>query len=214
MHTRNPKLPTVSLSTLRSLEIDHRYLSPRQWASLLHHLMGPDLEAIYIRGQPTIQAVSKFLAQCSHLRTLHFKARWATRGQPFRSSGFPHKTIQMPLLSEIEGPPYHIQAILKCLLCVPDTLTIKMDSDLGMTYSQYVHAALASMSLCGSRMHLEISIPPRYVQDHNVELDQGDMKSLATIALPEVAALELLFPPISERVLLACTHLFVKCITN
>lgn len=207
--TRKLKLPTVSLSYLRSLEIDHHYFSPRQWSSLLPHVIGPNLEALYIRGQPTIQSLSKFLSRHSHIITLHFNSRWATHAQCIRSSGFPHKTLQMPQLSEMAGPPCHLHAALKCLSSVPDTLNIIMKPDFGMAYPQYVRSVLASVSLCGPYVRLEIHLPTRYALDHKLSLNRSEMQALATIALPEVASLEISFPSMNERYLLVCLF-FVK----
>jgi hypothetical protein len=110
----------------------------------------------------------------------------------------------MLLLSEIEGPPRHLQALLKCVSRVPDKLAVKVTHDLEMTYLQYVHGVLGIVSLCGPHLRLAICLPARYTLDHHTNLDQGDMESLATIPLPEVASLEILFPSISEKKLLVC----------
>jgi hypothetical protein len=205
--THKLKLPTVSLSYLRSLDIDHHYLSPRQWSCLLPHVIGPNLEALYIRGQPTIQSLSKFLSRHSHITTLHFNSRWATHAQCIKSSGLPHKTLQMPRLSEMAGPPCHLHAALKCLSSVPDTLNIIMEPNFGMTYPQYVRSVLASVSLCGPHVHLEIHLPTRYTLDHKMSLNQSEMQALTTIVLPEVVSLEISFPSMSERYLLVCLFL-------
>ena len=110
----------------------------------------------------------------------------------------------MLLLSEIEGPPRHLQAFLKCVSHVPDKLAVKVGHDLEMTYPQYVHGVLGVVSLCGPHLRLAICLPARYSLDHYMNLNQGDMVSLATICLPEVASLEISFPSISEENLLVC----------
>jgi hypothetical protein len=120
----------------------------------------------------------------------------------------------MPLLSEMEGPPCHLRALLRCLSHVPDALTIKAGLDSRMTYVQYVRSVLGSVSLCRSHVHLEIYLPARYVLDPNVKLDQVEMKSLAAITLPEIVSLEITFPSMSERVLLVCCHPFAEGIAN
>ena len=83
-----------------------------------------------------------------------------------------------------------------------------------MTYVQYVRNVLDSVSLCGSHVHLEIHLPAHYVLDHNVKLDQVEMKSLTAITLPEIASLEITFPSMSERILLVCCHPFAEGIAN
>ena len=208
------KLPTVSLLHLRSLDIDHQYLSARQWSSLLLHLTGPGLESLFIRGQPTINALCKFLSRHRDIHRLHFTPRWAKHTHCMKLSGSPRETLHMPLLSEMEGPPCHLRALLKCLSHVLDALTIKAGLDSRMTYMQYVRNVLRSVSLCGPHVHLEIHLPARYVAAHNVKLDQVEMKSLAVIALPEITSLEISFPSVSERVLLVCSHLFAICIAK
>jgi hypothetical protein len=62
------------------------------------------------------------------------------------------------LLSEIEGPPCRLQAILKCLSHAPGALTVKIESDFGMTYSQYVCAVLDLASRCGPHANLKIHL--------------------------------------------------------
>jgi hypothetical protein len=201
------KLPTISLLHLKSLDIDHQYLSARQWSSLLFHLTGRGLEALFIRGQPTIHALSKFLSRHSHIRRLRFTSRWANHTRCMKP-GSPQEIFYMPLLSEMEGPPCHLQALLSCFSRVPDALTIKAGQDSRMTYMQYVRGVLRSVNLCGPHVHLEIHFPARYVLNDNVELNQSEMKSLTAITLPEVASLEISFPPISEGVLLVGSCLY------
>src|SRR5260370_25416222 len=97
----------------------------------------------------------------------------------------------MPQFLEIDGPLCHLQVFLKNFLSPPAEITIKMDCDLAMTYTQYVRSVLHSVSLCGPQVHLEIRLLAYY--DLNV-LDRVEMKSLASIALPEVASLNISFP--------------------
>jgi hypothetical protein len=206
-HTRTMKLPTTSLSHLSSLDVDNQYLSPHQWSFLLSHLAGP-LETLSIRGQPTIHALSKFLSRHPNVRKLHFYPRWAAHNRCISPSGCPQK-IQMLQLSEIEGPPCHLRALLRCLSPAPVALTIKMGCDLAMTYKQYVRNAFRSVSLCGPRVHLEIRLTSYYDRDYMV-LEQSEIKSLRTITLPEVASLEIAFPSMSEGRLLVRSHLLGK----
>jgi hypothetical protein len=208
------KLPTISLSHLRSLDIDHQYLSARQWSSLLLRLTGPTLEALFIRGQSTINALCKFLSRHCGIRMLSFAPRWAKHAHCMKLSGYPQGILHMPLLSEMDGPPCHLHALLRCLSHVPDALTIKAGLDSRMTYVQYVRNVLGSLRLCRSHVHLEIHLPARYVLDHNVKLNQVEMKSLTAIALPEIASLEISFPSMSERLLLVCSHPFVEGIAK
>lgn len=204
------KLPYVSLSHLRLLDIDHHYLSTWQWSSLLLRLTAPGLEALFIRGRSTIHTLCKFISRHCDLRRLQFTPRWGKHTSCIKLSGLPQETLRMPLLSEIEGPPCYLQALLQCLSYVPDALTIKAGLDSRMTYQQYVRSVLGSVSLCGPGVHLEIHLT-RYVLDHSVELDQ---KSLTATTFPQVASLEISFPSMSKRVLLVCFCLFMKCIYN
>jgi hypothetical protein len=197
------KLPTVLLASLRSLHIDHQYLSAQQWSSLLPRVTSPKLEEFFIRGCPTIQALSKFLSRHHHIRVLHFKSRWAMHNRCIKPSGFSHGNVSMPLLSEIDGPPCHVQAVLMCLSHVPDALTITMESDLEMTYTQYVRTVINSVIMSGPHSHLEIHLPTRYFLNHNLELTP---KSFSTLGSPEVASLMIFFPSISKTLLLVCSQ--------
>lgn len=198
-----PRLTTMSLAHLRSLDIDNQYFSAQHWSSLLCRLMGPNLETLSIRGQPTIRAISQFLSRHSHINTFHFQPRWGTHDQCIKSGAFPQR-IKMAQLSEINGPPRHLMALLQCLSPASPALTLKMGCDRTMTYPQYVHTVLRSVGLCGPYVHLEIRLPPCY----DLVLDWKEMESLHTITLPEVVSLEISFPPLSERDLLVCFHTF------
>jgi hypothetical protein len=207
-HSPKRKLPIVSLSYLRSLHIDNQYFSPQQWSSLLSCLTGPDLEAFAIRGQPTIHALSKFLSRHPRIEKLHFADRWALHTQCIRSSGT-RDSLRLPMLSEIEGPPCHLQAILKCLSHAQSALTVKVASDFGMSYLQYVRAVLDLVSLCGPHTNLNIHLS-RYRDDNELTLRQ--LKPLRNIKLPEVASLTIYFPSMSEKSLLVCLRCsFTKC---
>jgi hypothetical protein len=206
-----PKLPTMQLPCLRSLHIENQYLTAQEWSSLLPRLTCPDLEALHIRGRPTIRALSEFLSRHDRVEKLHIASRWAVH-TPCIRSGLPRNTLQLPLLSEIEGPPCHLQAVLKCLSCVADGVTIKIESSLEMTYSQYVRAILVSVGLCGPHVNVKIRLS-RYVLDHDNKLTSHQVKSLSNIKLPEVASLEINFPSMSERSLLVCPHSFAECVT-
>jgi hypothetical protein len=85
-----------------------------------------------------------------------------------------------------------------------------MGSDLALAYVQYVRVVLRSVSLCGPQVRLEIRLPSFYGLDHNMTLDQREMKSLSAILLPEVASLEISFPSMSKGRLLVCSHPFGK----
>lgn len=111
----------------------------------------------------------------------------------------------MAQLAEIDGPPCHLRALLKCLASASATLTLKMDYDRAMTYPQYVRAILCSVSLCRSQVCVEIHLPSCY----DLVLDQRTMESFSTITLPEVVSLEITFPSMSERRLLVCFHAYV-----
>lgn len=136
----------------------------------MSHLTGPGLGALSIRGQPTIHALSKFLSWHSNISRLQFNPHWVTHNQCISSSGCPQK-IQMPQLSEIDGPPCHLLALLRRLSLTPAALTIKMGPDLALTYAQYVCAVLCSMSLCGPQVRLEIRLSSCYDLDHNMMLN-------------------------------------------
>ena len=197
----SPKLeqPIVTLSHLRSLDINNQYFSPQQWSSLLPYLTGPDLEALFIRGQPTIRTLSKFLSRHSQTKKLRFAPSWGIH--TIRSLSIPHNSLRLPLLTEMEGPPRHLQAILRCFERVPDALTIKIESDFRMTYLQYVRAVLDLVSLCGHHYNLKIHLY-RYHDNNKLALHQ--LKSLSNITLPEVATLEISFASMSKRSFLVC----------
>jgi hypothetical protein len=101
----------------------------------------------------------------------------------------------------MEGPPRHLQAILRCFERVPDALTIKIESDFRMTYLQYVRAVLDLVSLCGHHYNLKIHLY-RYHDNNKLALHQ--LKSLSNITLPEVATLEISFASMSKRSFLVC----------
>jgi len=197
-------LPTISLSHLRILDIDHQYLFAWQWSSLLLHLIGPGLKALFIKGQPTIYTLCKFLSQHHHICRLHFTPHWAKHTHYMKLSGCPKEILQLPLLSEMEGPPCHLQALLRCLKCVPDALAIKVGLDSRMAYSQYIYGVLGSVSLCGPHVHLEIHLSACYALDYNLELNQSEIKTLSIITLLEVVSLDISFPSMSARCLLVC----------
>ncbi|KIM80262.1 hypothetical protein PILCRDRAFT_9796 [Piloderma croceum F 1598] len=193
------KLAAVSVCHLRTLDIDNQYFSPRQWSYLLQHLTGPELESICIRGQLSISAMFKFLSRHPHISRLRLHSCWGAHDQCIK----PIKSlleIQMPNLSEIEGPPCYVRALLKCILPTSPTLTIKMACDQAMTYPQYVRAVLCSMGQCRAPVRLEIRLTFFY---HPL-LDPKGLKSLCTIPLPQVTSLEISFPPTSESQILAC----------
>jgi hypothetical protein len=202
------KLATVSMSHLRTLEIDNQYFSPRQWSHLLRHLTGPELETICIRGQPSISTLSKFLSRHSHIGRLCFQPRWATHDQCIKPIEHLPK-IQMAKLSEIEGPPCHMRALLKCILPTSPALTINMGRDRAMSYPQYVRAVMRSVSGCRVPIRLEI----RLTHCHPL-LDQKGLESLCTISSPQVTSLEISFPSMSENMVLVCFLLLFSPLFN
>jgi len=198
----SPKLATVSMSHLRTLEIDNQYFSQRQWSYLLRHLAGPELETICIRGQPSISALSKFLSRHSHINRLRFQPRWATHDQCIKPIEHLSK-IRMAKLSELEGPPCHIRALLKFILPTSPVLTINMGRDRAMSYLQYVRAVMCSVSRCRAPARLQI----RLTTCHPL-LDQKALESLCTISSLQVTSLEISFPSMSENNILVCYPLF------
>jgi hypothetical protein len=195
----------VSVFNLRSLTIDNQYFYAQQWSSLLSHLTGQGLETLCIRGKPSIVALSKFLSRHPHIRNLRFQPRWATRDHCIKSKVFPHQ-IQMPQLSEIEGPPCHLRALLRCLLPTSPKLKIKIGCDSAMTYPEYIQAVLRSVRLCRPGVYLEIRLPSHY----DPVFHQKAMQSPRNTSLPEVASLEIAFPPMSEGHLLVFFHPLFK----
>jgi hypothetical protein len=193
------KLAAVTVSHLRTLDIDNQYFSPRQWSSLLQHLTGPELESICIRGRLSISAMFKFLSRHPHIRRLRLYSCWGAHDQCVKPIQFLPE-ILMPNLSEIEGPPCHVRALLKCILPTSPMLTIKMASDRVMTYPQYVHAVLHSMGQCRAPVRLEI----RLTFFCHLLLDQKGLKSLCAIPLPQVTSLEISFPPMSDSQIVVC----------
>jgi hypothetical protein len=193
------KLAAVTVSHLRTLDIDNQYFSPRQWSSLLQHLTGPELESICIRGRLSISAMFKFLSRHPHIRRLRLYSCWGAHDQCVKPIQFLPE-ILMPNLSEIEGPLCHVRALLKCILPTLPMLTIKMASDQVMTYPQYVRAVLHSMGQCRAPVRLEICLT---FFCHPL-LDQKGLKSLCAIPLPQVTSLEISFPPMSESQIVVC----------
>jgi hypothetical protein len=200
------KLGIISLSNLRSLNIDNQYFSPRHWSSLLRHLTGPNLQTISIRGQPTIHTLSEFISRHSNISRLRFQPRFTTHNRCMKLVEVPAKVRMMTQLSEIDGPPCHVRALLKCLWPTSAALTIKMGYDRAMTYPQYVRAVLHAVSLCSkSHVHLEIHLLSCY----DLVLDQKGIVSITSVTLPEVASLEISFPSMSERCLLVCINVYI-----
>jgi hypothetical protein len=199
--SRTLQLPKVSMSYLRSLKIDNQYFYSRQWSSLLSHLTCQGLETLYIRGKPSITVVSKFLSRHPHIRKLRFQPRWATRDHCIKSEVV-RQRIQMSQLSEIEGPPCHLLALLRCLSPTSAKLSIKIGSDWAMTYLEYVRAVFRLVRLCRPGIHLEIRLPSHY----NPVFHQKAMESQKDNSLPEVASLDIAFPPMNRRHLLVCFH--------
>lgn len=193
------KLAAVSVGHLRTLDIDNQYFSPQQWSYLLQHLTGPELESIYIRGRLSISAMFKFLSRHPHISRLRLYSCWGAHDQCIRSiKSLPE--IRMPNLSEIEGPPCHVRALLKCILPTSPMLTIKMAGDRAMTYPQYVRTVLCSMGQCKAPVRLEI----RLTLFCHPLLNQKGLESLCTIPLPQVTSMEISFPPTSESQILVC----------
>jgi hypothetical protein len=201
--SKRSRFPVASLSHLQSLDIDHQYLSNQQWSALLTMLMGETLEALLIRGRPTIRALHKFLSRNLNINRFEFNPCWGSHNRCIKSSGLPQNTLHMPVLSQIEGPPCHLHAFLTCLSHVPDALSIRVRSDQGIaTYLRYVRAILRLASMCGPHVHLDVHLLPRYLLEDNLQLGQAHLESLTAIVLPEEISLSIFFPSMSERLIL------------
>jgi hypothetical protein len=191
------KLATVQMCHLRSLAINNQWFSLWQWSNLLRHLKGPQLEILRIRGQLSTNALSILLSQHSHIHGLHFQPCWAAHNQCIKAVECLPK-ILMPNLSEMEGPPCHVQAVLKHIMPTSSELTIKMGCDWPMTYPQYIRAVLGSVSQCKAPICLEICLARHF----NPLQDQRKLETLCTILLPQVISLEISFHSVGESQIL------------
>ena len=87
----------------------------------------------------------------------------------------------MPNLEKLNGPPFHLKVILKCLSHVPKALTLLVHSNLKQSYSEFITQIMETVHLCDgvdSRLDISIHFCKCHFAPHNYRFNVDAIRAL------------------------------------
>ena len=196
-----PPCPPVKLSNLTHLELHTPHFTDQEWSQILRCLTGSKLISLSILGPPPFIPLFRFMARHPNLESLEAYSHWAHfDGTP--PSGVPQRIVQMPHLESLNGPPCHLQIILKSLSHVPETLSLHFRPDRAQSYSEFVTQIMETVRLCnGIDSNLNITIHFRechFALEHAYKFNVHAMQALG-LNCPGAKSLYLFLPTMKEE---------------
>ena len=192
--------PTVTLSNLVCLELDTSHFVDWEWLQFLQCLTCSKLVSLSVHGPPPSISLFHFLAWHPGLESLKSYSCW-THFTCIPSSSFLHKIVWMPHLERLDGPPSHLQAIVKPLSQVPKALAVQFSPDPDQSYGAYVTKILHTVCLCDrmdSKLDVSIHFRECHFTLHNYKFDVVAMDVLGA-KCPSNKSLYLFLPTIKEQ---------------
>lgn len=209
--TCSPCLP-IQLLNLRRLQLDTSYFVDEEWSAILQCLSGLKLAKFSMCGPLPFILLLCFIGCHPNIESLESYCCWALMAEK-SPSGVPQRILTLLKLEKLDGPPPHVEVILKSLVHILKKLSLVFHPDPRQSYSKFVTQIMEIVHLCdGLDSQLDIVIhfcAHHFKLEHNYKFDADTMKALG-VKCPGTKSLNISLPALNENDIEVSTMLSLK----
>lgn len=193
--------PPIQLLNLRQLQLDTSYFVDEEWSAILQCLSGLKLAKFSVRSPLPFISLLHFIGHHPDIESLESYCHWALMAEK-SPSGVLQRILTLPKLEKLDGPPSHMEVILKSLVHIPKKLSLVFHLDSRQSYSEFITQIMEIVHFCdGLDSQLDIIInfcAHHFKLEHNYKFDVDTMKALG-VKCPGTKSLYISLPALNEN---------------